>query len=180
MPNDFTSVLTQTISNEGTVPDTSGVGNRGNSLLGITQKSWDDYTKRMGLNSSRVEDIKPVQVASFYKDYFKKTGIENLPPDLYRQVFDYSVQSGPPRAIKDLQELVGVKPDGIIGPKTLEAISKYSTQSNELQIDYLNKRMKFLEKLAKDNPNTHGKLLNGYRNRIDRMSQLIPEEQNVQ
>lgn len=44
---------------------------------------------------------------------------------LKHQVIDYGVPSGPDRATRLLQQLVGVPVDGEIGTKTLEAIKNY-------------------------------------------------------
>jgi len=44
---------------------------------------------------------------------------------LKHQVIDFGVPSGPDRAARLLQQLVGVEADGEIGAKTLEAIEKY-------------------------------------------------------
>ena len=44
---------------------------------------------------------------------------------LKHQVIDFGVPSGPDTAARLLQQLVGVKVDGVIGPKTLEAIENY-------------------------------------------------------
>lgn len=46
-------------------------------------------------------------------------------PALMHQVVDFGVPSGPDRAARMLQQLVGVEVDGEIGPKTLEAIKSY-------------------------------------------------------
>lgn len=44
---------------------------------------------------------------------------------LRHQVIDFGVPSGPDTAARMLQQVVGVKVDGVIGPKTLEAIENY-------------------------------------------------------
>ena len=44
--------------------------------------------------------------------------------DLRTQVIDSAVLSGPLIASKDLQRVLGVTVDGIIGPKTLAAITR--------------------------------------------------------
>lgn len=51
----------------------------------------------------------------------------NLLPDeaLKHQVIDFGVPSGPDTAARLLQEVLGVKVDGVIGPKTLDAIRNY-------------------------------------------------------
>jgi lysozyme family protein len=181
MANDFTSALTSTITNEGTRVDRGNVGNRGNSLYGVTQKTWNEYTKKLGLPSSKVENLKPQQVALFYKDYFRGTGIENLPPKMYKQVFDYGVQSGATTSVMALQKLVGAKPDGQIGPQTLQAIAAYSDTEDRLPNDYLNLRRDFLLSLVerdKKNPPPKGKASHaenekGYKNRIEAMRNQI-------
>jgi lysozyme family protein len=39
-------------------------------------------------------------------------------------VFDFAVLSGPQTAIRALQEVLGVTPDGVIGPRTIAAAVK--------------------------------------------------------
>lgn len=48
-------------------------------------------------------------------------GIED--PHLLHQVVDWGVMSGPKTVIKILQQLVGVKADGVLGPVSLKAIN---------------------------------------------------------
>jgi lysozyme family protein len=174
VPNDYNEALKTTVENEGTKVDAGGVGGRGSSLYGITQKSWDAFTKENKLTNSKVETITPAHANLFYKKYFNGTGIENLPPEIYKQVFDYGVQSGPKTAVMKLQKLLEVKADGQIGPKTLNAINEYSESTSELALDYLSERKAFLENLAIKFPKTHGKNYDGYMNRIAKMQSLVP------
>jgi lysozyme family protein len=44
---------------------------------------------------------------------------------LKHQVVDFGVPSGPDTAARLLQQVLGVKIDGVVGPKTLEAIKTY-------------------------------------------------------
>jgi lysozyme family protein len=48
-----------------------------------------------------------------------------LPAGVDLVVFDMAVNGGPGRAAKILQEVVGVKPDGGIGPMTLAAVASW-------------------------------------------------------
>lgn len=61
-------------------------------------------------------------------------------------IFDFGVNSGPPRAIKFSQNIVGVAADGIFGPVTLAAINGMDAQKfiNEL----CDARLHFLHGLA--------------------------------
>jgi len=60
-------------------------------------------------------------------------------------VFDFGVNSGPSRAIKYAQQIVGVDRDGILGPLTQEAINAQDPQ--QFVIDLCNLRMSFLRML---------------------------------
>ena len=72
-----------------------------------------------------VEDLKaltPEHAGAIYRDvYFIKPGIALLPDFLHAQMLDFAVNSGPGLAIKALQECLGIKADGICGPKTIAA-----------------------------------------------------------
>jgi lysozyme family protein len=51
-------------------------------------------------------------------------GIDDL--NLVHQLVDWAVTSGTMRVAQALQQVVGVMPDGVIGPKTLAAINNYN------------------------------------------------------
>lgn len=68
-----------------------------------------------------VFDIEPYAKLQIYSKYFKGSKISGLHPKAVQAVFDYAIHSGPSTAIKALQRNVGVKADGKIGPKTIEA-----------------------------------------------------------
>src|SRR5690606_40800811 len=77
--------------------------------------------------SKTVDDLKKItgtQLQKIYKSgYWDKVRGDELPSGVDYAVFDYAVNSGPGQAIKHLQEVVGVKVDGIIGPATLAAVN---------------------------------------------------------
>lgn len=60
-------------------------------------------------------------------------------------LFDFGVNSGPSRAVKFAQQIVGVNADGLLGPITLQAINNYDTVRfiNEL----CDARLVFLKRL---------------------------------
>jgi lysozyme family protein len=59
----------------------------------------------------------------YKRDFWGTAGCDVVPEALRFHLFDFAVNSGPKTAIKELQTAVGTFPDGIIGPKTLGAIS---------------------------------------------------------
>jgi lysozyme family protein len=72
-----------------------------------------------------VEDVKAltrVEAAAIYRRaYWDAMRADDLPAGLDLAVFDLAVNSGPPRAARLLQAVLGVPVDGIIGPVTLAA-----------------------------------------------------------
>lgn len=57
-------------------------------------------------------------------NYWDNCRVDELPEELKLMVFDCSVNQGSSFARKTLQSAVNVTVDGIIGPKTLEAVSE--------------------------------------------------------
>lgn len=61
----------------------------------------------------------------YEKIYILDEKFNLLPESLKHQAIDHGVMSGPDTAARMLQQIVGVKVDGSIGPKTLEAVANY-------------------------------------------------------
>lgn len=73
---------------------------------------------------------------------------DQLPGCLDYSVGDFSVNSGPARAVKELQAATGVtgaQVDGIMGAQTLAAVRSKNLET--LIIAYNNRRMAFLKRL---------------------------------
>lgn len=100
--------------------DPGGATNRG-----VTQRVYDAYRERKGLARRSVRAITPDEVSDIYKaQYWDAVSANELPSGLDYAVFDYAVNSGPRRAIQDLQREVGVTADGIIGQITMRAVQQ--------------------------------------------------------
>jgi lysozyme family protein len=67
--------------------------------------------------------------AIYLRDFWGPAGCDAVPNPLKFDLFDYAVNSGPKTAAKALQRIVGAHPDGIIGPRTLLAISSRNPQA---------------------------------------------------
>lgn len=113
----FLTALTFTLQFEGGLiehpHDPGGLTN-----YGISQRAYPDEDIR-GLTRERVEQI-------YRQDYWEKIRGDDISPALAFVLFDYAVNSGVSRAVKDLQKAVHAPEDGIIGPQTLHALSFYS------------------------------------------------------
>ena len=89
----------------------------------------------------------PLDLAKrIYKDrYWDAVRAEELPAAIRYAVFDAAVNSGPRQAILWLQRAVGVKDDGIIGPKTLAAVR--AADPERLLRRMLAQRLRFMTNL---------------------------------
>lgn len=117
----------------------------GMTNLGVTKAVWEEWVGRES-SEKEMRSLTPEMVAPLYRrKYWDKIQGDNLPDGLDYAVFDLAVNSGPGRAAKFLQELVGVKADGSIGPMTLTAVNNKPT--DELVKAYNAKRQAFLESL---------------------------------
>lgn len=104
------------------------------------------------------------QMDSFYREEFwdkiKGDCIESQ--HVANALYDFAVNSGVSRAVKSIQEVLGVVVDGNLGNKTLEAINKQ--EGKALCNKLCDKRKAFFEAIAKKGQNA--KFLNGWLNRV--------------
>lgn len=84
----------------------------------------------------------------YIKSYWGQSGGDLLPSGLDYAALDFGVNSGPARAVKELQKLVGVASDGIIGSQTIQAVESYKGGVERLIKDYIDARMVFLRGLG--------------------------------
>lgn len=96
---------------------------------GVTIATFRAYVKPGGT----VEDLRNItddQVATvYYRHYWAAVNAPALPSGLDYAVFDFAVNSGPSRAAKYLQSILGVEQDGRIGPKTIAAAKAKDTRA---------------------------------------------------
>lgn len=112
---------------------------------GITKTVWEEWVGHP-VTAKDMQNLKQSDVAPLYRrKYWDKVQGDHLPAGLDHSVFDFAVNSGPGRAAKFLQEIVGAKPDGFIGPQTLTLLAQKDPK--KLVADYNAKRQAFLEGL---------------------------------
>jgi lysozyme family protein len=144
MDRNFARSLTLVLAHEGGYvnhpKDPGGATN-----LGITLATFRRFIKPSGT----VEDLKRLtkeQAGTCYRrQYWNAIQGSELPGGVDYAVFDFAVNSGPSRAAKYLQAIVGAKVDGVIGPATIAATKAMmrATVVNEL----CDRRMAFLKRL---------------------------------
>lgn len=93
---------------------------------GITQRTFDAWNRRHGLPKRAVRGIsKETADEILAVEYLDAVRADELPSGVDYTVADYSINSGPRQAIKDLQRVIGATADGQIGPQTLASLSTH-------------------------------------------------------
>jgi lysozyme family protein len=94
----------------------------GMTNLGVTKKVWEDFVGRE-VDEREMRALTPDVVKPLYKkNYWDKIKGDQLPSGVDYAAYDLAVNSGTGRAAKYLQQIAGVHADGVIGPKSMEAI----------------------------------------------------------
>jgi len=146
----FTACLADVLVHEGGYVD-HPKDPGGATNLGITHKTlarWKKVSPFTSLPKSEVKALTKASVAPIYRAYYwDEVRGDDLPSGLDAAVFDYAVNSGPGRAAKLLQRLVGVSEDGIIGSQTLAAVGKVTNLARLINA-YCDARLAFLHGLS--------------------------------
>ncbi len=139
----------------------------GETNLGITQVTLD----RLGL------DLKPADITTqqateiYYQHYWRPVSYyESNDAGLTLAMFDARVQHG--RGIRLLQKTVGVKTDGLLGPKSRAAVAEYP--GHFLLLDYHAHRRTLVTRWAARDPRRTS-LLVGLVARVDRVLRAAVE-----
>jgi len=173
--NQFSNILSTTLGFEGGYANNPRDPGR-ETYKGITRKNYEHWLRLKGLPSRNVnmKNIPQAHVEEFYKDQFwNKIRGSQLPPLAAQQLFDYSVNSGIWQAVKDLQRVVKVKPDGKIGPGTMGAVQKFVQQygDKELAKKILGARKNFVNNLA--SKPKYKSFRKGWMKRLDQIGKMI-------
>lgn len=127
---------------------------------GVTQGVYDTYRKSMKLPLRSVKNITKAEVEDIYRNqYWAKVDGDALPAGLDYAVFDYAVNSGVGKAIKDLQrtlngmanmipEFTKLRVDGVSGQATVAACAAAADADEEGTITSLcERRIAFMKSL---------------------------------
>ena len=132
---------------------------------GITLKTYQEYCGK----EKTIKDLRNISYGTWcdimkdlYWDKCLADKIENQ--SVAEIVVDWCVNSGMV-GLRKVQEIAGVKPDGIAGPKTLAAIN--GANPKELFDRIMSARQQFYVNIVKRNP-TQKVFMNGWMNRLGR------------
>ena len=144
MERNFQRSLSLVLKHEGgwsDHPDDPG----GATMKGVTLANFRRYVKPSATKAD-LRNITDDQLATVYRRfYWDAVAGSELPDGVDYAVFDFAVNSGPNRAAKYLQAVVGAPQDGRIGPATLKAVRAKMLAT--VIHDLCDKRMAFLKGL---------------------------------
>lgn len=149
MNSNFNNALREVLKSEGGFSnhpsDPGGMTN-----LGVTAQTWGDWVGHTP-SEKEMRELTPEKVAPLYKRRFwDACRADDLVSGVDYCVFDTAVNSGPGRAVKFLQDCVGVKPDGGIGPITLAAVKAHCITPEDTKVlinQFCDKRLEFWKSL---------------------------------
>lgn len=118
----------------------------GMTNLGVTARVWEEWTHHPATEEV-MRKLTPEDVAPLYKrKYWDAIHGDELPDGVDYCVFDAAVNMGVGRAVKFLQQAVGVNPDGGIGPITMSAVVAH--EPKDLIAKFCDAREAFYKSLA--------------------------------
>lgn len=102
--------------------DRGGCTNMG--VTAVTLGAWRKLGRRA--TCAEVKALTEAEAREIYRQqYITGPRFDRVPSERLRALLvDWGVHSGPATAIKELQSVLGVRADGVIGPKTTEAMSR--------------------------------------------------------
>lgn len=145
----FDKAFERLIAHEGGYSDDSrDPGNWTGGKVGVGTCKGTKYG--LAANTYPNLDIKNLTIeqakAIYKRDWWDKLGADQLHPAIVFQLWDFAVNAGKSRAIKELQQVVGVKDDGIIGPATIAAVKKLDI--NDVLLGLTAERLRFYTSLS--------------------------------
>ena len=142
--SNFDLAFDRVIGHEGGFQDDKR--DRGNWTSGVIGKGELKGTKfglaAMTYPTLDIKNLTVEQAKAIYKrDWWDKLGMDRFSKAIAYQMFDAAINHGSSRANKFLQAAVGVKVDGIVGPKTIAAVK--SADQNDILLKFLAERLTF-------------------------------------
>lgn len=153
---------------------TANPKDRGNWTTGVIGQGQLKGTKfgisAMSYPKLDIKNLTRDQALLIYKrDFWDKIGGDSLPVGVDYSTFDYALNSGVGRAVKDLQRALQLEQvDGIVGVKTLQAMQYLSQKQFEaIIVELNNRRLTYMRGLK-----TWGEFGKGWKTRVDRVKAI--------
>ena len=106
----------------------------GETKYGITKRSYPGENIA-GMTLARAKQI-------YLRDYWGPAGCGSVPAAIRYDLFDMAINSGVRAAVKCLQGAAGAEQDGILGPRTLQAVgvlngARLAARFNGARLQYM-------------------------------------------
>lgn len=142
----------------------------GQTMVGVTMAAYEEYCRRKGYpkpTTGRLMDLSYNDWKSILKMlYWDRWHADEIRSQSVAEIVCDFVWASGVHGIKVPQDLVGVVPDGIVGPKTLAAVNSRSPRGLFDQIKIA--RFDFIEDICRKRP-ANNKFKRGWMNRINDM-----------
>lgn len=111
--------------------DSRDRGNWTSGKIGVGKLNGTKYgISAMSYPSVDIKNLTLAQAKAIYeRDFWIKNKCDKLPIGIDFLMFDAAINHGGTQAAKFLQQAAGSTPDGIVGPKTLQAVSTAKTDA---------------------------------------------------
>ena len=151
--NNYSAAFAAMIVHEGSKYTDIAADRGGATKYGVTQATLSSWLKRPATKAEvkalTLDDVKPIYKAL----YANAVRFDELPVGIDYLSFDWAVNSGPKRAVTNLQEVLGLSQDGYLGPATVDAAWEAFRRDPALLVDcYANERAKFFRSVIANNP----------------------------
>ena len=167
--NETNESLFQRARKTGWADDPDDLG--GQTMVGVTMATYEEYCRRKGYpkpTTGRLMDLSYNDWKSILKMlYWDRWNADEIRSQSIAEIVCDFVWASGVHGIKVPQDLVGVVPDGIVGPKTLAAVN--SRNPRELFDQIKIARFDFIENICRQRP-TNNKFKRGWMNRINDIS----------
>lgn len=164
--NETNESLFQRARKTGWADDPDDLG--GQTMVGVTMATYEEYCRRKGYpkpTTGRLMDLSYNDWKSILKMlYWDRWNADEIRSQSVAEIVCDFVWASGVHGIKVPQDLVGVIPDGIVGPKTLAAVN--SRNPRELFDQIKIARFDFIEDICRKRP-ANNKFKRGWMNRIN-------------
>ena len=164
--NETNESLFQRARKTGWADDPDDLG--GQTMVGVTMATYEEYCRRKGYpkpTTGRLMDLSYNDWKSILKMlYWDRWNANEIRSQSIAEIVCDFVWASGVHGIKVPQDLVGVIPDGIVGPKTLAAVN--SRNPRELFDQIKIARFDFIEDICRKRP-ANNKFKRGWMNRIN-------------
>ena len=164
MQDPVSNIIDKIIQREGGYTFDQG----GHTKYGITIPFFSVFLGRTATETD-IRNLTADSAKAVYAKYFRQINIDSIKNEnLLDLIFDFAVNAGEGKALKELQKAAGAAQDGKVGPATLAAIE--SKGYAQVYYALLQQRFLFWAELASKSPEKYLKSLPGW---VNRGSQFI-------